>query len=257
MDDLLGVIFIVGVVCLVLYNMGVLFLSFQALVAVVVCAALVRHVRHRHPAVSTPLLAAIVIILVFLEFAIGLAALTIGALGVLILASSEKHMHLIDGNLGTALARLLSNLPKQLNPRREKQFGSDPWRGLHTVHRDWRDVNWRADQGTPPPPPHTAEFAPMDWSHVNWNPWHESPPPPPPPPEEEQTAEPAPPPEPEWCRVFDVRPEADLQTIKAAYHRLVKKYHPDAGGNHGSDVIMAKINSAFEEAKRAAGERRA
>lgn len=52
-----------------------------------------------------------------------------------------------------------------------------------------------------------------------------------------------------WWDVLEVPSTADKEVIKDAYRRLAKQYHPDTGCG-GSDVLMAELNSAYEQAMR-------
>ena len=45
------------------------------------------------------------------------------------------------------------------------------------------------------------------------------------------------------CDILEVSPNATLQEIKAAHHRLIQKIHPDQGG---SDYLAAQVNGAKE-----------
>jgi DnaJ domain len=65
-----------------------------------------------------------------------------------------------------------------------------------------------------------------------------------------QTPQPQQAQKPDWWSVLGISSDADLQTIKAAYHRLVRKFHPDAQTEHGSNAFMAAINQAYEDAKK-------
>jgi hypothetical protein len=49
-----------------------------------------------------------------------------------------------------------------------------------------------------------------------------------------------------WWRVLEVEPTASEVEIKAAYQRLVKRYHPDAGG---SRELFERVQAAYEQAK--------
>lgn len=56
--------------------------------------------------------------------------------------------------------------------------------------------------------------------------------------------------------VLHVQPDATADEIRAAYHRLVKRYHPDKGGRHESDRdreywtdATAELNAAWETLK--------
>src|SRR5574337_1213514 len=44
-------------------------------------------------------------------------------------------------------------------------------------------------------------------------------------------------------RVLQVHPTAEPEVIQAAFRRLARKYHPDAGS--GSDERMAELNAAY------------
>ncbi len=50
----------------------------------------------------------------------------------------------------------------------------------------------------------------------------------------------------EYYRVLQVDPSAALEVIQAAYRRLAKKYHPDAGDKEASLERMKEINLAYE-----------
>lgn len=53
----------------------------------------------------------------------------------------------------------------------------------------------------------------------------------------------------EWWIVLQVTPDANSEAVDAAYRRLARAAHPDAGGSHDA---MARINAA-RDAARAAG----
>lgn len=50
-----------------------------------------------------------------------------------------------------------------------------------------------------------------------------------------------------WWVVLNVRPDASLEQIKAAYRQKARQYHPDA---QGSDAQMAEINRAWDQAQK-------
>ncbi len=60
--------------------------------------------------------------------------------------------------------------------------------------------------------------------------------------------------------VLEVSEDADQETIKAAYHRLVKRWHPDQFTDSTEQEIaqthLIQLNLAYQEALRAAGSRR-
>ena len=59
--------------------------------------------------------------------------------------------------------------------------------------------------------------------------------------------------------VLEVSEDADLETIKAAYHRLVKRWHPDQFTDSTEQEIaqtrLVQLNLAYQEAVKAAGRR--
>ena len=61
--------------------------------------------------------------------------------------------------------------------------------------------------------------------------------------------------------VLEVSEDADSETIKAAYHRLVKRWHPDQFSDSTEQEIaqthLVQLNLAYQEALKAAGNRRA
>ncbi|MCC6612462.1 MAG: DnaJ domain-containing protein [Anaerolineae bacterium] len=60
-------------------------------------------------------------------------------------------------------------------------------------------------------------------------------------------APPAPPPHPltaEYARL-GITPAADLKTIKLAYRRLARRFHPDVNRDPGAHLHMQQINDAY------------
>ena len=61
-------------------------------------------------------------------------------------------------------------------------------------------------------------------------------------------------------KILEVGPDADLDTIKTAYHRLVKRWHPDQFTDSAEQEIaqthLVELNLAYQAAVRAAGQRR-
>lgn len=57
--------------------------------------------------------------------------------------------------------------------------------------------------------------------------------------------------------VLEVDPGASPAELTAAYRRLAKRWHPDAGGAHGREGRMAELNVAYDLARSAAYHRRA
>lgn len=59
--------------------------------------------------------------------------------------------------------------------------------------------------------------------------------------------------------VLEVSEDADLETIKAAYHRLVKRWHPDQFSDSTEQEIaqshLIQLNLAYQEALKAVGTR--
>ena len=57
---------------------------------------------------------------------------------------------------------------------------------------------------------------------------------------------------PSWSITLEVSPDADAQTVKSAYRRLIKKYHPDAVATKSKKVQasheakMKEINAAYD-----------
>jgi len=47
-------------------------------------------------------------------------------------------------------------------------------------------------------------------------------------------------------RTLNIKPTADKQEIKAAYRRLVRKYHPDVSTDENAEDKIKKINEAYE-----------
>ena len=60
--------------------------------------------------------------------------------------------------------------------------------------------------------------------------------------------------------VLEISEDADSETIKAAYHRLVKRWHPDQFSDSTEQEIaqthLVQLNLAYQEALKAAGNRR-
>lgn len=60
-------------------------------------------------------------------------------------------------------------------------------------------------------------------------------------------------------QILEVAPNADLDTIKAAYHRLVKRWHPDQFTDSAEQEIaqsrLVQLNLAYQAAVRRAGAR--
>ena len=50
----------------------------------------------------------------------------------------------------------------------------------------------------------------------------------------------------DYYRILQVEPRAGTRTIKAAYRRLSKVYHPDAASDLRSTLQMQEINEAYE-----------
>ena len=61
--------------------------------------------------------------------------------------------------------------------------------------------------------------------------------------------------------VLEVSEDADAETIKASYHRLVKRWHPDQFSDSTEQEIaqthLVQLNLAYQEALKAVGHRRA
>ena len=56
-----------------------------------------------------------------------------------------------------------------------------------------------------------------------------------------------------WWEVLNVSPDADRQTVKAAYYALARQFHPDQNGGHQQDqlvVTMQQINHAYDQFQR-------
>lgn len=52
-------------------------------------------------------------------------------------------------------------------------------------------------------------------------------------------------------RALQLDDSADMKTVKARYHELVKKYHPDAnGGDASAESELKRINEAYNTLKR-------
>ena len=47
-------------------------------------------------------------------------------------------------------------------------------------------------------------------------------------------------------KTLNIKPTADKQEIKAAYRRLVRKYHPDVSTDENAEDKIKKINEAYE-----------
>jgi len=64
----------------------------------------------------------------------------------------------------------------------------------------------------------------------------------------------------DYYRVLGVPPGADQKTIKAAYRRLARTYHPDTQNGEASEEKMKQINEAYavlsDPHKRAAYDRK-
>ena len=60
--------------------------------------------------------------------------------------------------------------------------------------------------------------------------------------------------------ILEVSEDADLETIKASYHRLVKRWHPDqftdATEQEIAQTHLVQLNLAYQEALKRAGRRR-
>lgn len=50
----------------------------------------------------------------------------------------------------------------------------------------------------------------------------------------------------EACDVLGVSYDSDFSTIKSAYRRLAKKYHPDISKERNSEEMFKKVNNAFD-----------
>lgn len=50
----------------------------------------------------------------------------------------------------------------------------------------------------------------------------------------------------DYYKVLDVSPDADLKTIKTAYRRLARKYHPDVSDQHDAEKKFKDVAEAYE-----------
>ena len=49
------------------------------------------------------------------------------------------------------------------------------------------------------------------------------------------------------CKILEVAPDADAETIKESYRRLVQKLHPDQGGSaYLMDIVVQAKNALIE-----------
>jgi hypothetical protein len=51
----------------------------------------------------------------------------------------------------------------------------------------------------------------------------------------------------EWRRILGLPPEASLADARAAFHRLAKQHHPDAGGSNDRFI---RVKRAWDDAQR-------
>jgi DnaJ-class molecular chaperone len=51
---------------------------------------------------------------------------------------------------------------------------------------------------------------------------------------------------PNYYEILQVSPEAELDVIRSAYHRLAHKYHPDHNPSPEALRKMREINAAYE-----------
>jgi len=67
-------------------------------------------------------------------------------------------------------------------------------------------------------------------------------------------------PAPDYYQTLGISPDADLKTIKVAYRRLARQYHPDTQTNESSEERMKQVNEAYtvlsDPRKRAAYDRK-
>ncbi len=50
-----------------------------------------------------------------------------------------------------------------------------------------------------------------------------------------------------YYEILEIQPDADIATIKAAYRRMVKKYHPDKVGNNAVNyALFRSVQEAYE-----------
>lgn len=52
--------------------------------------------------------------------------------------------------------------------------------------------------------------------------------------------------QPDYYTVLQVDPQAEIEVIQAAYHRLAAKYHPDVDPSPGATEKMKLLNAAYE-----------
>ena len=67
-------------------------------------------------------------------------------------------------------------------------------------------------------------------------------------------------PTPDYYQILGISPDANLKTIKSAYRKMARQYHPDTQTNQSSDERMKQINEAYavlsDAKKRAAYDRK-
>lgn len=50
----------------------------------------------------------------------------------------------------------------------------------------------------------------------------------------------------DYYKILDVATDADLKTIKTAYRRLARKYHPDVSSEHDAEKQFKEVSEAYE-----------
>ena len=50
----------------------------------------------------------------------------------------------------------------------------------------------------------------------------------------------------DYYKTLDVATDADLKTIKTAYRRLARKYHPDVSSEHDAEKQFKEVSEAYE-----------
>ena len=51
----------------------------------------------------------------------------------------------------------------------------------------------------------------------------------------------------EWWEILDMMPNANAETVKLAYRRLARQYHPDVNGDKEAVLKMQIINQAYNQ----------
>jgi curved DNA-binding protein len=53
----------------------------------------------------------------------------------------------------------------------------------------------------------------------------------------------------DYYKILSVAPDADSKTIKTAYRKLARKYHPDVSEHHEAEEKFKQISEAYEVLK--------